>query len=229
MHVAAKVVTGSRLHGLDTENSDTDYATVVVSPVREIISPFQTFKPKQVTNGDNDRIQYEFGHFIKLLTQGNATILEVVFSDHVENKTSTLWELVQYYKDDLMNKNHIYAAHKGYAHSQLAHVFKDGTSSVRGRKAAVAYIRVLQQGTDILRTGMMFYPLSHDLHQHLMLIKTGTLTPTGEEFQEFARPFEEELEKAYHLSELPEEVNYQTAEWLVEQAYLTPFISAETD
>ncbi len=224
MYIAAKVVTGSQLHGLATENSDVDTATVVISPARELMSPFRVVKPRVNQSENNDTVTYEYSQFIKLVTQGNASILEVAFSDHEDNETSSMWELFVYYRDSFMNKDHIYNAHKGYAHSQLAHVFKDGVESARGRKAACAYIRVLSQGAEILSTGNIRYPLSRELAEIIYPIKNGNYAPSSAQFQELALPFEQELTRAYENSQLPTEIDYAVAEYLIEQAYLSPAV-----
>jgi predicted nucleotidyltransferase len=44
MKTLVKCVVGSKLHGLDTPESDTDYRGIFLYPLKEVVNPFQTLK-----------------------------------------------------------------------------------------------------------------------------------------------------------------------------------------
>jgi len=88
MKILTKVVVGSRLHGLDTPTSDWDYRGIHVSELKDVVSPFKTLKNTTWIEGDEDNTSYELAEFCKLATKGNATILEVFFSDKVTETIS---------------------------------------------------------------------------------------------------------------------------------------------
>ena len=81
--VLAKVVVGSRLHETATPQSDWDYRGIFISPLIDTLSPFKKQQSTSWIEGDEDNTSYELRHFCKLATQGNATILEVFFSDKI--------------------------------------------------------------------------------------------------------------------------------------------------
>ena len=210
---------GSQLHGLATDNSDVDLVHIRVSPIRTMLSPFQTTRPNQKQTDTTDQVFYEFAQFVKLMTQGNATILEVAYSTHKDNKSAGAWSYLTAYRDRLLDKDNIYYAHTGYAHSQLSHVFKDGIDSRRGSKAACAYLRVLEQGRQLLTEGQVTFPLPATLRNVITPIKRGEHKPTAEQFKELALPFETALEDAHHNSQL-DTPDIELAEWIITYVYM---------
>lgn len=83
MKILTKVVVGSRLHGLDTPESDWDYRGIHIHNLKEALSPFRKLKNTTWIEGDEDNTSYELRDFCKNATKGNATILEVFFSNQV--------------------------------------------------------------------------------------------------------------------------------------------------
>lgn len=71
--ILAKVVVGSRLHGLHTSTSDWDYRGIHMHPIREVISPFKNLKNTTWIEGDDDNTSYELSTFCKESVHGNAT------------------------------------------------------------------------------------------------------------------------------------------------------------
>lgn len=87
MEVLTKVLVGSRLHGLHNEQSDYDWRGVHIHELKDVLSPFKTLKNTSWIEGDEDNTSYELADFCKLATKGNATILEVFFSDSIESSS----------------------------------------------------------------------------------------------------------------------------------------------
>ena len=115
--ILTKVVVGSRLHGLHTETSDWDYRGIHISPLWRVLSPFRTQKNTTWIEGDEDNTSYELADFCKQATKGNATILEVFFSDQVVETTPIADEMrVNWIK--FMDTHHFINASRGYAHNQ---------------------------------------------------------------------------------------------------------------
>ena len=75
--VILKVLVGSQAHGLADKNSDYDYRAVYVLPTSKILSLNYKFKGNDWIEGKEDNTAYEIGHFLKLATKCNPTILEV--------------------------------------------------------------------------------------------------------------------------------------------------------
>lgn len=71
-------VTGSRLYGLSTTDSDWDYRGVVIPPSEVLLDPFMKFEVKDGWEGE-DRSLYDLGKFIKLCADMNPNIAELIF------------------------------------------------------------------------------------------------------------------------------------------------------
>jgi predicted nucleotidyltransferase len=206
MHVLLKSIVGSKLHRLDTPDSDTDMKGVYVAPLKSLTDPFSNDE-RVYDASDKDETLYEFRHFARLATKGNPTVLEVLWSD-MNWVPRESWDAAQ---ELLANRQRfldgptIRAAHLGYAKSQQQKLTRDGYSENprRAAKATVAWIRVLQQGIDLLATGS-FYPNLRDaqpvLHDYLHGLKFGEIPA------ERGRGFAEELEKDLLDMAVPEDM-----------------------
>jgi len=73
--IILECISGSKVYGLDTPNSDTDIKGVFVLPKKEYYG--LNYYP-QVNNETNDTVFYEFGRFMELLTLNNPNILELL-------------------------------------------------------------------------------------------------------------------------------------------------------
>lgn len=161
-----KSLVGSRLHGLHTEDSDYDWKSIDVSPLKHLISPFRKLKGKDQVTPEEDQCTYELQHFCKLFAGSNPTILEVLWSNHIETFHPLADELIGGRKN-LLDKVKIYHSHRGYAMAQRSLLEK--AESRRRNKAAVAFIRVMRQGISLLETGD-FDPVASD-REYLLEIK----------------------------------------------------------
>ncbi len=187
-------VVGSKLHGLDTPTSDIDRVDVVVSPLIEVLSPFTNQRPKSVAN----HTSYELSHFIKLLAQGNPTVLEVLWSPMIENETLA-WTHLRTNRVKVLNTEGIYRAHRGYAKSQLAHI-EGKEDSLRFRKACIAFIRTLAQGIDLLSMGTFDPCLTNRrpaLCGDLMEWKTEMTPRDVIRFEKLSRLYLDDLDKTF--------------------------------
>lgn len=156
MRQIAKVLVGSRLHGLDTPTSDYDYRGIHIHDLESVLSPYQTLKNTSWIEGDEDNTSYELRDFCKQAVHGNATILEVFFSDKIIETTAIHEELRDNWKK-FMDAKAFVAASKGYAHNQWNkfYNFEDvgGAGQHRTAKFAVAFLRVMWQCEQFLLTG----------------------------------------------------------------------------
>lgn len=155
--IILKALVGSRLYGLATEESDWDYRYVQVSPLRTVLSPFYQGKIKVTSNATEDNTTWEFRDFLRLAIKGNPSVYEALFSTIIEKPVYfPPVETLLAGRPKLLSKKAIVDAHLGYSGSQL---HKMGELSEKGgysnnprmRKAAMAYFRVLDQGTQLLR------------------------------------------------------------------------------
>lgn len=156
MKQIAKVLVGSRLHGLYTETSDYDYRGIHTHDLREVLSPFKTLKNTTWIEGDEDNTSYELADFCKGAVHGNATYLEVFFSDAIIETSPIHQELRENWKKFIDTKRFV-AASRGYAHNQWNKFYNFEDAGVKGQprtaKFAVAFLRVMWQCEQFLLTG----------------------------------------------------------------------------
>lgn len=151
-----KVITGSRAYGLATEKSDTDYRGVFVISTRDILKLTKTRQTVSKLNGKEDDVAHELEKFLFLAIKSNPSILDV-FASPVVMRTlegNELRKLFPY----VWSSKYVKDAFLGYSRSQRRFI-DDYLYTERALKAAVARIRVLYQGTELLKTGELIINL----------------------------------------------------------------------
>jgi predicted nucleotidyltransferase len=131
---------------LDTPQSDVDTCGIYMEDIDSIISPFATDK-KPV--GDGDFKAHELRAFFKMCVQGNATVLEVLWSDKALT-SSDEWIMIQKNRDKFLDSKRITAGHMGYLDASIKALTKKTESDKRLRKHYVAGIRVAHQCMQLL-------------------------------------------------------------------------------
>lgn len=156
MQQLAKVVVGSRLHDTATPESDWDYRGIYIDDLKDALSPFKTHKTTSWIEGDEDNTSYELREFCKLATKGNATILEVFFSDKII-ETSEPHKIMQENWHKFMDTHNFINASRGYAHNQykkaLSYDDLGARQQVRTAKFIISFLRVMWQCEQYLLTG----------------------------------------------------------------------------
>lgn len=169
MRTIRKVLVGSRLHGLNRPESDWDWRGIHVHPLKEILSPFAKIKNTAWIEGVEDNTSYELADFCKMAVQGNATILEVFFSN-VTKEDSDAGRYMQENWRKFMDTDKFVMASRGYAHNQYnkMNLFEPDD---RTPKFAVAYLRVLWQCWQFLETGHFKCEIEGPMRQYLLEVK----------------------------------------------------------
>lgn len=156
IRVITKVVVGSRLHGLHNDQSDWDYRGIHLHKLKDVLSPFGKLKNTSWIEGDEDNTSYELADFCKLATHGNATILEVFFSDQIID-TSEPADIMRSNWHKFMDTKKFVMASRGYAHNQWNKFYNFEDVGLKGQertaKFAVAFLRVMWQCEQFLLTG----------------------------------------------------------------------------
>lgn len=156
MKQLAKVVVGSRLHGLATPESDWDYRGIHISPLINVLSPFRKLKNTTWIEGNEDNTSYELADFCKQAVHGNATILEVFFSDKIIETSPEHQEMRQNWHKFMDTKRFVMAS-RGYAHNQWNKFYNFEDAGLLGQrrtaKFSVAFLRVMWQCEQFLLTG----------------------------------------------------------------------------
>ena len=175
LEIIARVVVGSQLHGLATPDSDTDIRTIWRDDIQRFLSfwwPSQ--RPSMV--GEGDEQSWELARFVGLLVKGNPTVLEVLWSDRIpEQDSDGCWDRLREERRSILDPEAVYTAHRGYAFGQHRLIDRSlgNGNQRRADKAAIAAIRVAEQGRQLLSTGD-FDPVvaCGDERDFLMTLKT---------------------------------------------------------
>lgn len=156
VRILTKVLVGSRLHGLHNEQSDYDYRGIHIHSLKDVLSPFRHVKNTTWIEGDEDNTSYELADFCKQATAGNATILEVFFSNEIVLTTPEIDKMRANWQK-FIDTDRFVAASRGYAHNQYTKMNLFESAGIKGQertsKFAIAYIRVLWQCAEFLKTG----------------------------------------------------------------------------
>lgn len=170
-----KTLVGSRAHGLATKDSDYDYRGVFVAPTEDILKVNGKITTTHWIEGNDDDTSWEIGHFLKLATACNPTILEVFFSPVLES-TELGQELIALFPH-VWNAQGVRDAFIGYSHNQRKKLM-DGKDE-RGPKYAAAYLRVLYNAEELLRTGQFTVNISEtDIYKTIRAVKDGDASIT---------------------------------------------------
>lgn len=202
-----KAITGSKLYGTDTPKSDADYVGVFI-PDKEYVLGMKTceqveFKTNPSDSGhrntkdDVDMTLYSLPKFIKLCSQNNPNILELLFVDQKHILVTT-----PYWQEILANRN-LFVSKKvqhtflGYAHSQKQKILTKVPEGSRVEyiqkfgydvKFASHLIRLLVEGLELLNDGQLTFPLM--MNRYIRDVKEGKF------------PLEQVLAKADELESL---------------------------
>lgn len=231
MEILTKVVVGSRLHGLDTPTSDWDYRGIHIHDLKEALSPFKTLKNTTWIEGDEDNTSYELADFCKLATKGNATILEVFFSDQVKSTSPFADEMRENWKK-FMNTKMFIDASRGYAHNQWNKFYNFESKGTNGQertaKFAVAFLRVMWQCEQFLLTGEFKCNLAEsDLFPLLKTIKPLSVAEIKPLLPEIVSAMSEmdlrvSVAESYHLHDMEPDI-----EWIEDFIYRAYMDSTE--
>lgn len=172
MKTILKSLVGSRAHGLATPESDWDWRGVYVAPTTDILTLGDSPKQGQWLEGDTDDTSYEIGKFLHLASKSNPSYLELLVSGQYDVKTEE-GELLLDLFPSLWSSKGVYNAFLGYSKNQEKKMLDDNTPQERVNKYAVACLRVLNMGHQLLTTGFMTMKVHGEFANILREIRQG--------------------------------------------------------
>jgi predicted nucleotidyltransferase len=144
-----KVLVGSQAHGLATQESDFDYRGVYIAPTSEILRIGGEVHDTSWIEGKEDNTSWEVGHFLKMATKSNPTILETFLSPVEE---TDFWGIeLRALFPHVWNSSDVVNAFIGYGQNQRKKFLDE--KDARPPKYAAANARVLYNAYELLTTG----------------------------------------------------------------------------
>jgi predicted nucleotidyltransferase len=191
MKTILKTLVGSRAHGLNDSNSDYDYRAVFMESTSSILSLEGNKRTTNWIEGEIDNTSYELHHFLKLACNSNPSVLEVFVSPLIDAEPIG-YRIRENFKHVWSSKG-VYKAFLGYSNNQQKKFLEN--KDCKSFKFAIAYIRILLLGTELLEKGTMTVEVDRFNKERLLKIKRGELTMGA--IIDIAKEEEEKLLYAY--------------------------------
>lgn len=225
-----RVSVGSHAHGTATPDSDVDQRVVFAQPTGDFFK--LTGKAKETVwvehggeDGKLDITGWELGKYVKLATQCNPTVLEVLWAPIVYQNADG--EALRELRGSLLNRQRVYDAFNGYASNQRKKMLGEVDQNREGItwtphhwKFAAALIRVLHQGARLLHSGELPVALAEGtdsdraVHSILMDCREGKMSPGA--VVDVAQELRLALHRLYLESSLPTEPDLSQAQKLLD-------------
>jgi predicted nucleotidyltransferase len=222
----ALLVGGSKLYGLDTPESDTDYRGVYATTDLQVAAGFQDHS-SIVKTGEVDATYYELGRFLALLRKTNTQVMEVLFApDSAFSVMTPEFEWLRSKKYELFDSEKLKQSLLGYIHSEI----RLATGERRGQLGSLRKQKIETFGfspknfTQLLRlifVGKYLYEhgeyvvrvadVDPDYHELLMIVKTKPELFTKEDLVRMVESGKSELVKVMESSKLKTEFNTNLA------------------
>src|SRR5579885_1367047 len=113
---------GSKAYNTHIETSDDDFKGVCVAPFNIVASFHKNFEQAELKDPNPDTVIYELKKFIKLATDCNPSIIEVLFTDPSDHFVCTDVGQKLLDKKDLFLSKRARYSFSGYAISQLKRI-----------------------------------------------------------------------------------------------------------
>lgn len=129
-YIIATIIAGSRLYGLNTLKSDTDYRHVVIEPFDYMLDP-RNSKDYVVANqaDGTDEVTYGLSKFTNLAMRGNPSVIELLFAES-ENE-HPYWRMLRAIRKSFLSKK-VLSAYRGIISNHL-----DRLVAGKGRKELI--------------------------------------------------------------------------------------------
>ena len=207
---------GSHAQGLNTKDSDIDVRGFFFENVRDLLSV--NIPPKeQVEDRTTDTVVFSFRKFIKLCLNGNPSCLELLGTrdeDVLFMSPEAAW-LRDNYK--LFLSKNIYNPFKGFAgHLRKVYFGEKAKGNIaKANKTLMHCLRILYTGRDLFsKQELIVYRPEREF---LLDVRSGNYSEEPLEnplLLDFLTTAKEEFELAYKTTDLPDEPDYKTVDYL---------------
>jgi hypothetical protein len=141
MTTILKCLFGSHLYGTNTENSDTDYKSVFLPPIEDLILQKNTNTISTSTGNGNsknsandvDNEYFSLHKYLKMLLEGQAVAMDMFFApDSMIIEKTEHWDIIRSYKEHFISRN--IKPYIGYAYQQASKYGIKGSRVSASRK-----------------------------------------------------------------------------------------------
>lgn len=214
MRTICKILSGSRLYGLETENSDHDYVGVFLNEsFSEILGLDRFDYTLNLKNEEKNEEEcfFELRHFLELLRNTNTRVLELLFAKQFLILTKE-FKSIQKQKYQLISSEKLFYSLSGYIHSEK----KLATGERTGKLGSIRKKQIDEHGfspknfSHLLRLcycGITFfktnkYPLNikendSKFHELIFSIKTNPKKYSKNDLLDLSEKYIEELNKSF--------------------------------
>lgn len=206
--VILKVLCGSRAYGLEDAESDFDYHGVYLVPTSTLLALGPRIKETAWIEGeDMDNTGWELRHFLQMAINCNPTVLETLVApvEYTTEIGTTLRSMMPFF----LSRKRIFDAYRGYASNQRKKMFEPTGGKLGGQrmaKAAIAYIRSLYHGTELLMRGTFNPQITNsELKEFLLLLKRNPGEIPYGAVIDTAMDWETQIRWAYEQTIIPHE------------------------
>jgi predicted nucleotidyltransferase len=200
--VLLNAVVGSRAHGTATETSDWDIRKVFLQPTRRVLSLDGYERFIEAPEGDENG--WELFHFLRLALRNNPFTLETLSVE--PQASSPEGDELRSLFPKFLSRHRARAAFLGFATGQRKKMSSPDASERRRPKAMSHYLRVLFNGAELLRSGKMTIRIvDTPIATQVLAARRGDMT--SEEAVSIGTRLEAELEEAFRMSPLPDDVD----------------------
>lgn len=222
----ALLVGGSKLYGLDTPESDTDYRGVYTTTDLQVAAGFKEHS-SMVKTGEVDATFYELGHFLSLLRKTNTQVMEVLFAPQSAFTVMTPeFKWLRSKRYELFDSEKLKQSLLGYLHSETRLATGERKGQLGGlRKQKVEtfgfspknftqLLRLLFVGKYLYKHGVYVVRVADvdsEYHELLMAVKTKPELFTKEDLVEMVESGKCELVKVMESSKFKTEFNADLA------------------
>jgi predicted nucleotidyltransferase len=210
MKLICKLLSGSRMYALNTEESDYDYSGVFLNTKYSEILGLDRFDFNGHIIKSTDVSLFEFRHFLYLLQNTNTKVLEILFANQFIEKSEEFEEF-QSKKYEFINSEKLYFSLKGYIESEKKRAIGQKSVSSEKRKINIEkygfnpknfshLFRLCYSGIYFFKFDM--YPINiseidEEFHQFLLDLKTSPENYTKNQLLILADSYVKELDSSY--------------------------------
>lgn len=235
--IILKMEYGSRAHGTNTVDSDSDFMGVFVEP-REYVTGVlhmdtqerkSAVKGERSTSVDHDTVLYPLRKWAALAAKGNPTVLTILFGDEAKYEVLTASGMNLLMHRDWFLSKQAGERFLGYMISQRKALLGERNKKTNrpelvhkhGYDTKFAYhmLRLGIQGIEMMVTHELSLPMIPQNVKELLQVRNGEVDK--DEMLEWSYKLEKNLREDIELSSLPDEPNVTEINKLLHKIYET--------